>query len=92
MSEKIIRTSIPDFWLDTLNEEVKPLLERTEFFVEENDRGITFRWLPCISVRLELDEDDKRHEFLFELAGKNIEEVYEQALKRFVADRIGHKI
>jgi hypothetical protein len=96
MSEKIIHTSIPDFWLDTLNEEVKPLLKRTEFFIDlEKSRVHSYnvwRSTKCISVRLELDDDDDKNEFLFELAGKNLEEVYEKALKEFVLDRIGHRI
>lgn len=90
MSEKIIHTHIPACWLDTLNEEVKPLLKRTEFFID--DDYIHNRVYQYVSVRFQIDESDGKSDFLFRLAGRDLESTYEDALKRFVEDRIGHRI
>lgn len=94
MSEKIIHTKIPEIWLDTLNEEVKPLLKRTEFFVEMNSPVDPWKWagMRYISVRLYIDESDDKQDFLFRLAGRDLESTYETALKRYVADKLGHII
>jgi hypothetical protein len=90
-----IQSRIPGFWLDTLTEEVEPLLEGITFSTYYEKRfANSDEMVPYVLICLDGAGMGPRKEFLAHLQGIDILErgVIENALKNFVRERIGHKI
>jgi len=88
-----IQSRIPGFWLDTLTEEVEPLLEGITFSTYYEKRfANSDEMVPYVLICLECL--DPKKEFLARLQGIDILKrgVLETSLKNFVRGRIGHRI
>lgn len=87
-----IKTGIYGFWIDTLKEEIEPLVRGVTFSLYNNNDRWPYQEL--ILIHVDKNEITDKEWFLAGLKGMDIFDkgVFETALKNFVRERIGHKI